>query len=53
MADGTSKEIEDVDVGDKVLAADPETGKTTVQTVTAEIKGKGAKHLFRVTIDIG
>ncbi|MFB7086644.1 polymorphic toxin-type HINT domain-containing protein [Streptomyces sp. NPDC056296] len=52
MADGTIKAIKDVEIGDKVLATDPETGKTTVQTVTAEIKGKGAKNLVRVTIDI-
>ncbi|MEV8248431.1 polymorphic toxin-type HINT domain-containing protein [Streptomyces rochei] len=51
MADGSTKDIEDVQVGDKVLATDPKTGKTTVQTVTAEIKGKGAKRLVRVTID--
>lgn len=51
MADGTTKAIRDVDIGDKVVATDPETGETTVQTVTAEIKGKGTKHLVRVTID--
>jgi RHS repeat-associated protein len=52
MADGTSKRIADVDIGDKVLATDPETGKTKVETVTAEIKGKGLKHLVKVTIDV-
>ncbi|MFG3480308.1 polymorphic toxin-type HINT domain-containing protein [Streptomyces sp. NPDC047980] len=51
MADGSTKSISDVDVGDKVIATDPETGKTQVQTITAEIKGKGAKHLVEVTID--
>ncbi|MFC4188119.1 MULTISPECIES: polymorphic toxin-type HINT domain-containing protein [Streptomyces] len=51
MADGSTKAIEDVKAGDKVLATDPETGKTTVQTVTAEIKGEGLKHLVKVTID--
>ena len=34
MADGTTKPIRDVQVGDKVVATDPETGKTTVQEVT-------------------
>jgi RHS repeat-associated protein len=35
MADGTHKPIEDVEVGDKVLAADPETGETGPRVVTA------------------
>ncbi|MPY52918.1 hypothetical protein FPZ41_31900 [Streptomyces sp. K1PN6] len=52
MADGTTKKIRDVDVGDRVLATDPETGETKAETVTAEIKGKGLKHLVKVTIDV-
>ncbi|MGY5048784.1 polymorphic toxin-type HINT domain-containing protein [Streptomyces sp. 900105755] len=36
--------------GDKVLATDPKTGRTTVKTVTAEITGKGLKHLVRITL---
>ncbi|MGJ3559761.1 polymorphic toxin-type HINT domain-containing protein [Streptomyces sp. INA 01156] len=52
MADGTTKAIKDVKAGDKVLATDPETGETTAQTVTAEILGKGVKHLVKVTIDV-
>ncbi|MFJ6571052.1 RHS repeat-associated core domain-containing protein [Streptomyces sp. NPDC091292] len=51
MADGSTKPIEDVDIGDKVLATDPETGRTTARTVTAEIKGEGVKHLVKVTVD--
>ncbi|MBG0855073.1 ricin-type beta-trefoil lectin domain protein [Streptomyces spinoverrucosus] len=51
MADGSTKAIKDVKVGDKVLATDPETGETRVETVTAEILGKGVKHLVKVTID--
>jgi Pretoxin HINT domain len=35
MADGTTKKIKDVKVGDKVLATDPESGKTSARTVTA------------------
>ncbi|MFK0116140.1 ricin-type beta-trefoil lectin domain protein [Streptomyces sp. NPDC090994] len=50
MADGTTKPIEDVENGDKVLATDPETGETAVETVTAEILGKGVKHLVKVEI---
>ncbi|MEV0598953.1 polymorphic toxin-type HINT domain-containing protein [Streptomyces sp. NPDC050315] len=51
MADGSTKSIQDVDIGDKVLATDPKTGKATARTVTAEIKGKGTKHLVKVTVD--
>jgi RHS repeat-associated protein len=52
MADGTVKDIKDVDIGDKAIATDPETGETTTETVTAEIKGTGLKHLVKVTVDI-
>ncbi|WP_309505732.1 Hint domain-containing protein, partial [Streptomyces phytophilus] len=52
MADGTTKPIEDVKVGDKVLATDPETGKTSIETVTAEIVGTGSKNLVQITIDV-
>ncbi|WP_018530965.1 MULTISPECIES: polymorphic toxin-type HINT domain-containing protein [unclassified Streptomyces] len=51
MADGSTKRIEDVDIGDKVLATDPKTGETKAETVTAEIKGQGLKHLVKVTVD--
>ncbi|MEU6229567.1 HYD1 signature containing ADP-ribosyltransferase family protein [Streptomyces sp. NPDC047042] len=51
MADGSTKAIKDVKVGDKVMATDPETGETKVETVTAEIRGQGLKHLVDVTID--
>ncbi len=52
MADGSTKAIRDVDIGDKVIASDPKTGKTRAETVTAEIKGEGVKHLVKVTIDL-
>ncbi|WP_405537712.1 HINT domain-containing protein [Streptomyces sp. NBC_00075] len=51
MADDSVKAIKDVKNGDRVLATDPETGETKVETVTAEIKGEGLKHLVNVTID--
>ncbi|RDG37598.1 ricin-type beta-trefoil lectin domain protein [Streptomyces corynorhini] len=50
MADGTTKPIEDVRNGDKVLATDPVTGETSVETVSAEITGQGQKNLVEVTI---
>ncbi|WP_370657264.1 Hint domain-containing protein [Frankia sp. ArI3] len=50
MADGTRKRIEEVKVGDRVLATDPTTGRTEVHTVTAVIVGHGLKHLVDVTV---
>lgn len=34
MADGTKKPIEDIEVGDRVVATDPETGERVVREVT-------------------
>ncbi|MET9438116.1 polymorphic toxin-type HINT domain-containing protein [Streptomyces sp. NPDC006551] len=51
MADGSTKPIEQVKTGDKVVATDPKTGESRIETVTAEIKGEGLKHLVKVTID--
>ncbi|MEU1280958.1 polymorphic toxin-type HINT domain-containing protein [Streptomyces sp. NPDC005805] len=52
LADGTTKPIEDVRIGDKVLATDPETGQTTVKTVTAEITSTGLKSLVTITLTV-
>ena len=35
MADGTKKRISEIEIGDRVLATDPVTGKTSFRTVTA------------------
>lgn len=51
MADGTTKPIEDLQPGDKVLATDPETGETATKDVTASILGQGSKNLVEITID--
>ncbi|MGW7433212.1 HYD1 signature containing ADP-ribosyltransferase family protein [Streptomyces sp. NPDC054861] len=53
MADGTAKAIKDLRIGDKVIATDPKTGKTTAKTVTAEIRGQGVKHLVKITLNNG
>ncbi|MEU8702411.1 polymorphic toxin-type HINT domain-containing protein [Streptomyces sp. NPDC048680] len=53
MADGTSKPIKDIKIGDKVLAADPETGEAGTRTVTALIQGNGDKQLVDLTIGTG
>lgn len=51
MADGTTKPIEEVKAGDMVVATDPETDGTRIETVTAEINGEGLMHLVKVVID--
>ncbi|GAA2634889.1 RHS repeat-associated core domain-containing protein [Actinomadura fulvescens] len=51
MANGEPKAIEEVEVGDKVLATDPETGKTETKTVLATITSKGKKNLVQISID--
>ena len=50
LADGTTVPIEDIQLGDEVLATDPETGETGPQPVTALITGDGTKDLTTVTI---
>ncbi|WP_053042682.1 RHS repeat-associated core domain-containing protein [Streptomyces leeuwenhoekii] len=52
MADGSTKPIEKVEPGDKVVATDPKTGRTSVQTAAATIIGKGSKNLVRITLKI-
>ncbi|MFC8419988.1 RHS repeat-associated core domain-containing protein [Streptomyces sp. NPDC057236] len=52
MADGSTKPIEKVKPGDKVIATDPRTGKTSVQTAAATITGKGRKDLVRITLTV-
>ncbi|WP_443068338.1 polymorphic toxin-type HINT domain-containing protein [Streptomyces sp. NBC_01358] len=50
MADGTTKNIEDIKVGDKVLATDPETGQTGARPVTRLIVTDSDKHFNELTI---
>ncbi|WP_162890457.1 DNRLRE domain-containing protein [Streptomyces olivoreticuli] len=51
MADGTTKPIKDIQIGEKVLATDPTTGRTEARPVEDVIVGNGEKHLVRLTID--
>ncbi|MDK0520034.1 polymorphic toxin-type HINT domain-containing protein [Streptomyces sp. ML-6] len=53
LADGTRKPIKDIQIGDEVLATDPETGETGSRPVTALIKGTGDKQLVDITLDTG
>ncbi|MER6684966.1 polymorphic toxin-type HINT domain-containing protein [Streptomyces olivaceoviridis] len=51
MGDGkTTKDIEDVKVGDEVLTTDPETGRTTPQRVTRLIVTDTDKHFNELSI---
>ena len=51
MADGTTKRIADVKVGEMVMAADPQTGERGPRRVTDLIVGTGNKDLVDVQID--
>ncbi|MFJ8085110.1 polymorphic toxin-type HINT domain-containing protein [Streptomyces sp. NPDC096205] len=53
MADGGTKDIEDIVLGDKVLATDPETGRTSAREVTATIVTDSDKHFTELTIATG
>ncbi|HWO64939.1 MAG TPA: polymorphic toxin-type HINT domain-containing protein, partial [Umezawaea sp.] len=50
MADGTRRAIEDVQVGDLVVATDPTTGVTEDKKVTDVIVGEGEKHLVEASV---
>ncbi|MFC3980082.1 polymorphic toxin-type HINT domain-containing protein [Streptosporangium jomthongense] len=51
LADGTSKAIEKIKAGDKVLATDPRTGKTEAKTVLAAFSGLSYLGLVQITVD--
>ncbi|MFB9853184.1 polymorphic toxin-type HINT domain-containing protein [Micromonospora andamanensis] len=53
MADGSTKPIEDVRVGDLVLAADPESGEIGKRLVTHVINSEGPKELVAITVGAG
>jgi hypothetical protein len=47
MADGSHKAIEDLKVGEKVLATDPQTGETTAEPVLGTITARVTKTSSR------
>lgn len=51
MADGSRKAIEDVEVGDRVLATDPKTSKTAPRRVTATHLSYDSKRPVTMTVD--
>ncbi|MET7380881.1 RICIN domain-containing protein [Streptomyces sp. NPDC005526] len=53
MADGTTKEIKDIRIGDAVLATDPESGRTETHTVSRTIYTSDDTDFADITIDVG
>ncbi|GGT66776.1 polymorphic toxin-type HINT domain-containing protein [Streptomyces purpureus] len=53
LTDGTTKSIEDIREGDKVLATDPDTGETRGQDVVQTIITKDDKEFTELTIKAG
>ncbi|WP_434096667.1 RICIN domain-containing protein [Streptomyces mirabilis] len=53
MADGTTKQIQDVRVDDAVLATDPESGRTEGHTVTDTIYTPDDTEFADITIGVG
>ncbi|MFI7128087.1 hypothetical protein ACIBQ1_20480 [Nonomuraea sp. NPDC050153] len=51
MADGTTKPIAEVELGDEVLATGPETDRSGTTPLTGLITGEGAKKLVRTGVD--
>ncbi len=50
MADGTTKAIEEVELGDEVLATDPVTGETVAEEVAATIVTDNDKVFVELTV---
>ncbi|HEY9473877.1 MAG TPA: polymorphic toxin-type HINT domain-containing protein, partial [Mycobacteriales bacterium] len=51
MADGSRRAIQDVRIGDRVIATNPLTGRTVAEPVTDVIVGHGDRHLVAVSVD--
>jgi RHS repeat-associated protein len=52
MADGTTKPIEDVELGEVVLATDPLSGESVGAPVTDKSVGEGRRDLIDITVDV-
>ncbi len=50
MADGRTRAIEDVRIGDQIMATDPESGRTEAKSVQRTIDSRGQKNLVDVTV---
>ncbi|MGW4215212.1 polymorphic toxin-type HINT domain-containing protein, partial [Lentzea sp. NPDC004789] len=51
MADGSTKRIDEIKLGDRVFATDPETGESGAREVIATIIGEGVKFLVEIEVD--
>ncbi|MEW1640157.1 ricin-type beta-trefoil lectin domain protein [Streptomyces sp. NPDC093801] len=51
LANGETKQIEDLENGDEVLATDPETGETSAQPVVASIVTETDKQYVELTLE--
>ncbi|MFV2117953.1 polymorphic toxin-type HINT domain-containing protein [Streptomyces sp. Act-28] len=51
LDDGSTKPIEEVELGDKLMVTDPETGETTVREVAGTIVTEDDKHFVDLTIE--
>ncbi|WP_405977324.1 ricin-type beta-trefoil lectin domain protein [Streptomyces sp. NBC_00158] len=51
MADGSTKKIEDLQVGDEVLSSDPESGERRSSTVTSLLQQAGQKELSSLSLE--
>ncbi|MBO3089323.1 polymorphic toxin-type HINT domain-containing protein [Cellulomonas dongxiuzhuiae] len=51
MADGSLRPIEDLKIGDLVLAGDPDTGQTSAQVVITPLTSTGDKRLISLWFD--
>lgn len=50
MADGSQKPISQVKIGDRVLATDPQTGRTADEPVVALIRHSGQHMMVKITL---
>ncbi|MBK5993016.1 sugar-binding protein [Streptomyces sp. MBT58] len=53
LADGTTKPIEEIELGDDVVVTDPESGETAVRDVVATITTEDDKHFVDLTVTGG
>ncbi|MEW2214795.1 polymorphic toxin-type HINT domain-containing protein [Streptomyces globisporus] len=53
LADGTTKPIEEIELGDDVVVTDPESGETTVRDVVGTITTDDDKHFVDLTVTGG
>ncbi|MFI6645726.1 polymorphic toxin-type HINT domain-containing protein [Streptomyces sp. NPDC050504] len=53
MADGSTKPIEKVELRDRIIVTDPETGRTTVREVAGTITTEDDKHFVDLNLTTG